>query len=173
MHIKHLILAVLSLAVGAHAYEEEYDASLHENDNKNVYLEIPALGNGFAFLYPSRVFSAKVDLGHQFGILAEPIVGYGIIKGFGTTAGFYHRNGKNFNGLKYAFTNIERFGPFHEVFYDYDRYLRTRPGLNLRFGLSLGVGMTEFSKNKEDEVVITPGATFRVHLDLSYLIKYN
>lgn len=165
---------MLALAANPEAYEEEYEESLHENDNKNIYLEIPAMGNGFAFLYPSRVFSLKMELSDRFGLVVEPIFGHNIIQGFGSTGGFYHRNGKNHNGLKYAFIHFDRYGALHEFFYDFDRYVRTKPGINLRYGLSAGVGMKEFSENRqEDDIKIEYGPTFRLHLDLSYLIKYN
>lgn len=145
-----------------------------KNGNKNIYLEIPALGNGFAFLFPSRVFSLKADVSDDFGLLVEPIAGYNIIKGIGSTAGFYYRDGKNYNGLKYVFIEVSRYGALNEIFYDYDRYLKTSPGLNLRFGLSGGIGMTKFSEQKGDSrISIEYGPTFRLHLDLSYLFKYN
>lgn len=170
------LAVIFFLAANLEAYEDEddYDETVHENDNKNVYMEIPAIGNGFAFLYPSRIFSAKIELTNRFGMVVEPIIGHNVIRGIGATAGFYIRNGKNHNGLKYAFIDIERHGAVHEFFYDYDRYLRTTPGINLRYGFSAGVGVKQFSENRQEEnVKIEYGPTFRLHLDLSYLIKYN
>lgn len=169
-----LLLPVLGLHAYPRDYEEEYDESLHENDNRNIYIEAPMIGNGFAFLYPSRVLSLKMDLSDQFGIFAEPILGHNVMLGFGTTAGFYYRNGKNFNGVKYAILHLDRYGMLHEFFYDYHRYLRTKPGINLRYGFSAGVGMSEFNENRQEEKAkLTYGPTFRIHADLSYLIKYN
>lgn len=85
-----------------------------------------------------------------------------------------YRDGKNYNGLKYVFIDVSRYGALNEVFYDYDRYLNTAPGFNLRFGFSAGVGMTKFNENRqESRMSIDYGPTFRLHLDLSYLIRYD
>ncbi len=189
---------VLSLAIGVYAYEEEYDESFHANDNKNIYVEVPLIGNGFAGIFPSRALSLKADVTNQFGLMAEPLLGHGLVQGYGTTAGFYYRNGKHFNGLKYALTDIDRYGLLHEFFYDYQWYYRTSPGINLRVGFSAGVGMTHYGDSKheirtkiegvgikagynktfypgdyKDKVKIEIGPTFRLHCDLAYLFKYN
>jgi hypothetical protein len=172
------IFLVLACAFVANAElygkENEDEESFRVNKNKNIYLEIPAIGNGFALLFPSRVFSIKADISDNFGVVLEPVVGYNIIKGVGSTVGFYYRDGINQNGLKYVFIDVSRYGALNEIYYDYDRYLRTAPGLNLRYGLSAGIGMSKFSENKnETRASIDYGPTFRLHLDISYLIKYN
>ncbi|MDB5050544.1 MAG: hypothetical protein JWO30_3615 [Fibrobacteres bacterium] len=195
---KITLLLVLSLAMSVRAYEEEYDESFHANDNKNIYMEIPMIGNGFARVFPSRILSLKADVTSQFGLVAEPLLGYGLVQGYGSTAGFYYRNGKNFSGLKYALTHIDGYGLLHEFFYDYQWYYRTKPGINLSLGFSAGVGMTHYGDRKheirtaiyaiginagynktfyprdyDDEVKIEIGPTFRLHCDLAYLFKYN
>jgi hypothetical protein len=137
---------------------------------KYVYFDLPIIGNSFAFIYPSRIFSFSIDASKYSGFSIGPLLGYNKIKGTGLNFGIYSKKNDKHIGVKFALYGADDVG-IKEIYLDFQYYSRFTRVFSLRYGFSVGYGANKVQHenyNGTSSTHVEEGATMRLSFDLSW-----
>lgn len=165
------------------------------DSKKKVIVEAPLFGyvtppSGI----PYRFLSAKIFVYKGSGFMIEPVV-YDFaneksLRSYGSTFGYFLGNLNFFNGWMFGLKGVfyklkdvydEESGNvkderFTGVFADFDRYHLYWGYLTLRYGGSVGMGLTgwraegDLGSSSDRKITYTKGFAVRLHLDLGFAL---
>lgn len=139
-------------------------------------MEIMPSGLVYMVGAPGRPVSMHCQVAGILSVRAEPLVGIGVVTGYGGSFGFLIGDpaqlfdGHRF-GLRYVFHTVEGTDPVHEFFVQWIRTYSIRSSWIWHYGGALGLGATKYQERDDyDEPTVESGLTYRLEIGVGYIL---
>lgn len=169
------------------SYADDYD-KLFERKREGLLVEVNPIGLISGSQIPSRIASINYLFLSGFSMQIDPIVGYGQIKGFGSSVALHMGKSKYENGFRYgprvAIVNLdavektdniydepEDVGTTFEIYFDFLSYYAFAGSWRWHWGVSLGNGISDFGKRSDIGPFIKTGSTYRLEIGIGQVIR--